>query len=205
MSDGLRRSARKKAQAQKSAWDSAGNFTSPDPGEVNQDQGRARCDVGDPARGEQDRAQDVPGQPAPDAQAVDPERPAAQEAQGIPARPDLGRAMADLGNGDRGSKAPSFNGEDYHAWVFRWEHLAVGEDLWDFYDGTALRPEPPVGADVAARVALQPEQARWDKANQKAFAMLVKALQPDELVKLIREFGARTVAGAPAGTPRMPA
>jgi len=128
----------------------------------------------------------------------------AQEAQGIPARPDRAGRWRIWADGDRGSKAPSFNGEDYHAWVFREERWAVGEDLWDFYDGTALRPEPPVGADAAARVALRPEQARWDKANQKAFAMLVQALQPDELVKLIREFGARTVGGAPEGTPRMP-
>jgi hypothetical protein len=144
--------------------------------------------------------QDALGQ-AQDVPRVLPEAaPKAQEIQGF-----LDRAMADLGGGDRGSKAPSFGGTDYQAWVFRWEQWAVGEDLWEFYDGTAKRPEPPENADAAAKEAMLPEQRRWDKANQKAFAALVQALQPDELVKLIREYGARAVPRAPVGTPRQPA
>jgi len=159
-------------------------------------EGRARRDVGDPARGERIGHRTCQEQPTPAHRRCGSGAAGRSRGpRGFAARPDLAGRWQILGNGDRGSKAPSFNGEDYHAWVFREERWAVGEDLWDFYDGTALRPEPPMGADAAARVALPTEQARWDKANQKAFAMLVQALQPDELVKLIREFGARTVAG----------
>jgi len=171
-----------------------------DPPADQRDQEAPRQEVADQVPGAQGQVQDALGQ-AQDVPRVLPEAaPKAQEIQGF-----LDRAMADLGGGDRGSKAPSFGGTDYQAWVFRWEQWAVGEDLWEFYDGTAKRPEPPENADAAAKEAMLPEQRRWDKANQKAFAALVQALQPDELVKLIREYGARAVPRAPVGTPRQPA
>ena len=91
---------------------------------------------------------------------------------------------------DRRTKAPRFNGKDYWTWSFRFQQWAVSEDLWSFYRGTAgVRP-----------AADGDEQRRWDKRNSAAFAELCNALEPDDLIRLIREFGA-TETVQPAAQP----
>jgi len=59
--------------------------------------------------------------------------------------------------------------------------------------------------DAAAKEAMLPGQRRWDKANQESLCRIGSSAEPDELVKLIREYGARAVPRAPVGTPRQPA
>ena len=101
--------------------------------------------------------------------------------------------MADPERDDRRMKAPVFTGKDYWTWSFRFQQWAVSEDLWSFYRGCAgARP----GADGD-------EQRRWDRRNSSAFAELCNALEPYDLIRLIREFGAaeRVEPAAQAGPP----
>ena len=104
--------------------------------------------------------------------------------------PPARRVMADP---EERTKAPKFNGKDYWTWSFRFQQWAVSEDLWGFYRGTA-GARPAQAGD---------EQRRWDKRNNCAFAELCNALEPDELIRLIREFGAQEQVqpAAQAGNP----
>ncbi|CAI7743700.1 unnamed protein product, partial [Closterium sp. NIES-53] len=97
--------------------------------------------------------------------------------------------------------APKFDGSNYWTWSFRFEQWAEAHDLWGYFDGSEERP-----ASGDARL-------KWERRNQKAFAQFCNALVPDELIRLVREFGgktelgntpvdgaARAVTRAPAGT-----
>ena len=106
---------------------------------------------------------------------------------------DAAEEMADQERDDRRMKAPVFTGKDYWTWSFRFTQWATCEDLWPYYEGTVgARP-----ADAGAA------QTRWDRRNMRAFAELCNALEPDELIRLVREFGASTTLtpAAQAGQP----
>jgi hypothetical protein len=90
--------------------------------------------------------------------------------------------MADQDRDDRRMKAPLFNGKDYWTWSFRFTQWATCEELWPYYEGTVTARPAAEGA----------AQTRWDKRNMRAFAELCNALEPDELIRLVREFGAST-------------
>ncbi|CAI5489267.1 unnamed protein product [Closterium sp. Naga37s-1] len=97
--------------------------------------------------------------------------------------------------------APKFDGSNYWTWSFRFEQWAEAHDPWGYFDGSEERP-----ASGDARL-------KWERRNQKAFTQFCNALVPDELIRLVREFGgktelgsapvdggARVVTRAPAGT-----
>ena len=107
----------------------------------------------------------------------DPQQPQEQQPrQAQPAR------MADVpGDTDDRRRPPRFSGKDWWTWSFRFEQWAVSKDLQAYYDGTA--GDRPAAAGDAQR--------KWDKGNQMAFAELCNALEPDELIRLVREFGAK--------------
>ncbi|CAI5490511.1 unnamed protein product [Closterium sp. Naga37s-1] len=79
--------------------------------------------------------------------------------------------------------APKFDGSDYWTWSFRFEQWAEAHDLWGYFDGSEERP-----ASGDARL-------KWERRNQKAFAQFCNALVPDELIRLVREFGGKTEFG----------
>ena len=88
-------------------------------------------------------------------------------------------------------RAPKFKGKDFWTWSFRFQQWAVCEELLPYFDGT-----------VGARPAGEGEdQRRWDRLNQRAFGELCTALVPDELIRLVREFG-QTVRPPPAAGER---
>ncbi|CAI5519267.1 unnamed protein product [Closterium sp. Naga37s-1] len=95
--------------------------------------------------------------------------------------------------------APKFDGSDYWTWSFRFEQWAEAHDLWGYFDGSEERP-----ATGDARL-------KWERKNQKAFAQFCNALVPDELIRLVREFGGKTelgsapVDGAARAVTRVPA
>ncbi|CAI5507103.1 unnamed protein product [Closterium sp. Naga37s-1] len=89
----------------------------------------------------------------------------------------------DLGEGKLES-APKFDGSDYWTWSFRFEQWAEAHDLWGYFDGSEERP-----ASGDARL-------KWERKNQKAFAQFRNALVPDELIRLVREFGGKTELGS---------
>jgi hypothetical protein len=89
-------------------------------------------------------------------------------------------AMADLNDQEGRTRAPKFNGKDFWTWSFRFQQWATAADLWQFFDGT-VDPRPTTAGD---------SQRRWDRVNQRAFAELCNALEPDELIRIVREFGA---------------
>ncbi|CAI5492930.1 unnamed protein product [Closterium sp. Naga37s-1] len=80
--------------------------------------------------------------------------------------------------------APKFDGSDYWSWSFRFEQWAEAHDLWGYFDGSEERP-----ASGDARL-------KWERRNQKAFAQFCNALVPDELIRLVREFGGKTELGS---------
>ncbi|CAI5992115.1 unnamed protein product [Closterium sp. NIES-64] len=80
--------------------------------------------------------------------------------------------------------APKFDGSDYWTWSFRFEQWAEAHDLWGYFDGSEERP-----ASGDARL-------KWERKNQKAFAQFCNALVPDELIRLVREFGGKTELGS---------
>ncbi|CAI5459166.1 unnamed protein product [Closterium sp. Yama58-4] len=80
--------------------------------------------------------------------------------------------------------APKFDGSDYWTWSFRFEQWAEAHDLWGYFDGSEERP-----ATGDARL-------KWERKNQKAFAQFCNALVPDELIRLVREFGGKTELGS---------
>ncbi|CAI5529540.1 unnamed protein product [Closterium sp. Naga37s-1] len=79
--------------------------------------------------------------------------------------------------------APKFDGSDYWTWSFRFEQWAEAHDLWGYFDGSEERP-----ASGDARL-------KWERRNKKAFAQFCNALVPDELIRLVREFGGKTELG----------
>ncbi|CAI7795562.1 unnamed protein product [Closterium sp. NIES-53] len=95
--------------------------------------------------------------------------------------------------------APKFDGSDYWTWSFRFEQWAEAHDLWGYFDGSEERP--------ASGDAWQ----KWERRNQKAFAQFCNALVPDELIRLVREFGGKTelrnapVDGGARAVTRVPA
>ncbi|CAI5500972.1 unnamed protein product [Closterium sp. Naga37s-1] len=80
--------------------------------------------------------------------------------------------------------ASKFDGSDYWTWSFRFEQWAAAHDLWGYFDGSEERP-----ATGDARL-------KWERKNQKAFAQFCNALVPDELIRLVREFGGKTELGS---------
>jgi len=116
----------------------------------------------------------VPSQPAEQPQ------PAAE-----PAR----RPMADQ---ERRTKAPKFNGKDYWTWSFR------------FSSGPFRRTcGPSTGVCRGQARGGWRRAAALDRRSSRAFAELCNALEPDDLIRLIREFGAaeRVEPAAQAGQP----
>ncbi|CAI5964690.1 unnamed protein product [Closterium sp. NIES-64] len=106
----------------------------------------------------------------------------------------------DHGSGEgKLESAPKFDGSDYWTWSFRFEQWAEAHDLWGYFDGSEERP-----ATGDARLM-------WERKNQKAFAQFCNALVPDELIRLVREFGGKTelgsapVDGAARAVTRVPA
>ena len=86
-------------------------------------------------------------------------------------------AMAD--SDSRRTKAPQFDGADWWTWKFRFEQWAVAEGLQGYFDGT-VAARPGAAGDA---------QEKWDSRQRRAFAELVGALVPDNLIMLVREFG----------------
>ncbi|CAI5531513.1 unnamed protein product [Closterium sp. Naga37s-1] len=80
--------------------------------------------------------------------------------------------------------APKFDGSDYWTWSFRFEQWAEAHDLWGYFDGLEERP-----ATGDARL-------KWERKNPKAFAQFCNALVPDELIRLVWEFGGKTELGS---------
>ncbi|CAI5995841.1 unnamed protein product [Closterium sp. NIES-65] len=79
---------------------------------------------------------------------------------------------------------PKFDGSDYWTWSFRFKQWAEVHDLWGYFDDSEERP-----ATGDARL-------KWERKNQKAFAQFCNALVPDELIRLVREFGGKTELGS---------
>ena len=95
-------------------------------------------------------------------------------------------AMAD--SDSRRTKAPQFDGADWWTWKFRFEQWAVAEGLHGYFDGT-VAARPGAAGDA---------QEKWDNRQRRAFAELVGALVPDNLIMLVREFGTRRQRQPPA-------
>jgi len=103
--------------------------------------------------------------------------------------------MAEFAEQEGRSRVPKFNGKDFWTWSFRFQQWATAADIWQCFDGT-VDPRPTTAGE---------KQRRWDKVNQRAFAELCNALEPDELIRIVREFGASRVLrvdaeGAPSAT-----
>ena len=103
--------------------------------------------------------------------------------------------MAEFGEQEGRSRVPKFNGKDFWTWSFRFQQWATAANLWKFFDGT-VDPRPAAAGE---------KQRRWDRTNQRAFAELCNALEPDELIRIVREFGASRALrvdaeGAPSAT-----
>ena len=89
---------------------------------------------------------------------------------------------------ERRSKAPKFDGTDWWTWRFRFEQWAVAEGVQGFFDGT-VDPRPAAAGDA---------QNKWDDRQRRAFADLVQALVPDNLIEMVREYGTRRERQPPA-------
>jgi len=107
-----------------------------------------------------------------------------------PAAEPARRPMADQ---ERRTKAPKFNGKD--SLDVEFPVSAVGR----FGGLVVLLP----GVCRGQARADGDEQRRSDRRNSSAFAELCNALEPDDLIRLIREFGAaeRVEPAAQAGQP----
>ena len=100
------------------------------------------------------------------------------------------------------SQRPAFSGQrqDFQAFSFLFKTWAVPRELWDFYVDPPDRP-----ADAG------PEQARWDRLNERAFSEIVGACMQDINVAMsLEEFEGRrppAIAGQPrpAAVPARPA
>ena len=83
---------------------------------------------------------------------------------------------------NRRTKPPRFDGSDWWDWKNRFKPWASDQKLACFYYEPA----------VARPVEQGPEQERWDNRCTRAFADLVAALEPKELIHIISEFSAQT-------------
>ena len=84
---------------------------------------------------------------------------------------------------ERRTAPPKFDGKDWWAWKNRFRPWASDQRLASFYFDTAV-PRP---------TAAGPEQDRWDRQQTRAFADLVAALEPQELVEIMNEYSEQTV------------
>jgi hypothetical protein len=99
--------------------------------------------------------------------------------------------MAEENSGSHRTRAPKFEGKDFWTWSFRFQQWAACEELLPYFDGTVV-PRPAADGD---------DQRKWDRLNQRAFAELCTALVPDELIRLVREFGQTVTPARQAGQP----
>src|SRR5438874_1527750 len=67
-----------------------------------------------------------------------------------------------------------FDGKDFYLWKFQMKIFLSGQDLWQYADGTKVKPEEE-GAELVA----------WKKADQKAMMFITQALKMTQLAHVV--------------------
>jgi len=94
---------------------------------------------------------------------------------------------------------------DYHAWVFRFEMWARGEGLWEYYEGTQIRPGLQLSRTLQRGWRRPTIEQRGIGPTCGRLWRLCRRSEPDDIVKILREYAPRVPPGAAPGTLREPA